>query len=273
MEPYMAESPEALERLLSIVRRLRGPEGCSWDRKQTVRSLRPFMLEEAYEVADATEGDDPDRLRSELGDLLLHIVMSSVICEEQGLFDLAGVMRGISEKLVRRHPHVFGEGEELSPEEVERQWEAIKAGEKEEEEEGFFGSMPSGMPSLQTAWRIQQRASEVGFDWPDVSGALEKAHEELGELREELGTGDREAQVHELGDLLFSVVNCCRLLGVEPESALRATNDRFRERFGAMERILREEGASLRGAGLERMERAWQLAKSGAADGASPDRR
>ncbi len=251
---------DAIVELIDIVRTLRSPEGCSWDRKQTVESLCPYMLEEAYEVADAIEKKDMNLLRAELGDLLLHVIMSAMICEEGGMFSLKDVVNGISMKLVRRHPHVFGKNrDDLSPEEVEKQWEAIKAFEKKKE--GFFSSVPSGMPALQTAWRIQQRASEVGFDWPDASGAKSKIFEEFEEFEAAIENGDTDAQKIEFGDILFSIVNYCRLLGLEPEAVLRMSNTKFIERFTQMERILAESGCSLDESDTDMMENAWDKAK------------
>jgi len=260
--PCMADpAAESLVRLLETVRRLRGPEGCSWDREQTVMSLRPFLLEEAYEVADAAEKGDPDMLRAELGDLLLHVVMSAVICEEDDLFSLEEVIDGIREKLVRRHPHVFSDRVGLTPDEVERQWESIKAEEKADRDESFFGSFPAGMPSLQTAWRIQQRASEVGFDWPDAKGAADKVLEELKEFEKAIEESGPEAQEEELGDVLFSLVNYCRLMGFEPEATLRRSNSKFVLRFSRMERILTRMGLTLEQSDLAQMEHAWARAK------------
>ncbi len=249
----------SLEGLINLVKTLRGPSGCSWDREQTLESLVPYMLEEAYEVADAVVSGEIGQLKAELGDLLLHVVMSAVICEEAGAFSIYDVIEGISDKLIRRHPHVFGVKARLTPAEVERQWEAIKAEEKGDE--GFFGSIPSSMPALQTAWRIQQRASEVGFDWPDAGGAMDKVVEELEELRKALEAGGRDDVEEELGDLLFGIVNYCRLLGFQPEAVLRAGNMKFMKRFSRMEEILREEGYDLAGADLQVMEDAWNRAK------------
>ena len=245
--------------LVNVVRKLRSPSGCSWDRSQTVESLSPFMLEEAYEVLEAVERGDTDTLRKELGDLLLHIVMASEICGEEGRFSLMDVVDGITGKLVRRHPHVFDENVDLSPDEVEQQWETIKAAEKKDE--GFFESLPSTMPALQTAWRIQQRASDVGFDWPDAEGARARVMEELKEFDGSVKEGDREEQFSELGDFLFSAVNYVRLLGYEPEALLRASNRKFLRRFTRMEEILREKGAALEDADLETMDAAWEEAK------------
>ncbi len=250
----------AIADLVRIVEKLRGPAGCSWDREQTVHSLRPYMLEEAYEVADAIEKGNMKLLQIELGDLLLHIIMSAAICEDSGDFTLGDVVKGISTKLVRRHPHVFKRQADLSSDEVEQQWEKIKASEKEDE--GFFGSIPSSMPALQTAWRIQQRASEVGFDWPDARGARDKIIEELHELDEALDSDDTEAQKTELGDVFFSIVNYCRLLGYEPETVLRANNRKFIDRFTIMEKMLGEEGISLGEADMETMENTWQRARN-----------
>jgi MazG family protein len=256
-----------LEKLLETIRKLRGPDGCSWDREQTVRSLRPYLLEEAYEVADAVDGGDPAMLRAELGDLLLHVVMSAVICEEDGLFSLEDVIRGIREKLIRRHPHVFGTGARLTPEEVERQWEVIKSAEKAGREESFFGSFPPGMPALQTAWRLQQRASDVGFDWPDAEGAREKIQEELREFEKAIEREDADSQEEELGDVLFSIVNFCRLSGFEPEAVLRRSNRKFMSRFSSMESILKSSEITLEASTLDQMEKAWIEAKRLEQDG------
>ena len=227
----MAEPQEdlvsAISDLVQIVRKLRSPSGCSWDREQTVSSLSPYMLEEEYEVADAIEKNDMNLLRIELGDLLLHVIMSAEICKDRNEFSLKDVIEGISEKLIRRHPHVFKEHCSLSAADVEKQWEAIKAQEKKDE--GFFGSIPSVMPALQTAWRIQQRASEVGFDWPDARGARDKVFEEIDEFEKSLECDDTKAQNAELGDIFFSLVNYCRLLGFEPEAVLRSNNHKFIE--------------------------------------------
>ncbi len=232
--PFMDRTTAALQELLKAVRKLRGPDGCSWDRSQTLQTLRPYMLEEAYEVADAVDSGDMDELRKELGDLLLHIVMSAEICREEGSFDLAEVASRITEKLVRRHPHVFDGTTRLTPEEVEKQWEAIKSREKRREKKRFFDSIPDSMPALQKAWRIQQRASEVGFPWPEGKEALEKVQKCL--------------QNGSPGDLLFSLVSLLRIRGVEPEQALRAANSRFIQGFHRLEELLDERGVSLKDA-------------------------
>lgn len=227
---------EAFQELIQAVRKLRGPGGCSWDRSQTLKSLRPFMLEEAYEVADAVDSEDMEELKKELGDLLLHIIMSSEICREEGSFDLADVAGRITEKLKRRHPHVFGEKSHLSPEEVEKQWEAIKSEEKKEQKKMFFDSIPGSMPALQKAWRIQQRAWEVGFPWPGPEETAETAMSILAaeNLNEENS-----------GKLLFLLVSLMRQNGTEPEKALRSTGADFINRFNRLEELLHARGCSL----------------------------
>lgn len=227
----MDKALSAFEELLNAVRKLRGPEGCSWDRRQTLESLRPYMLEEAYEVADAVDEGDIDGLKGELGDLLLHIVMSAEICCENGHFDLEEVLSGITGKLVRRHPHVFDGSKDLTPEEVEKQWEAIKAGEKEDSRKRFFDSIPGSMPGLQKAWRIQQRASEVGFPWPGPAELSAK-------LRDDTSSAPS-------GRLLFDIVNIMRQLGLEPEKELRQENEAFITKFHELQDYLESRGSSL----------------------------
>lgn len=232
----MDRTAEAIQELLEAVRKLRGPGGCSWDRSQTLESLRPFMLEEAYEVADAVDSGDMEELGKELGDLLLHIVMSSEICREEGCFDLAGVAGRITEKLKRRHPHVFLESSALTPDEVEKQWETIKAREKKGEKKQFFDSIPGSMPALQKAWRIQQRASEVGFPWPGVEQSIREATAILT-------GGDLDGESS--GRLLFLLVSIMRQQGTEPEKALRDAGADFMDRFNRLEELLHARGCSL----------------------------
>lgn len=227
---------EAFQELIEAVRKLRAPGGCSWDRNQTLDSLRPYMLEEAYEVADAVDAGDMEELKKELGDLLLHIIMSSEICREEGTFDLADVAGRITEKLIRRHPHVFTEASHLSPEEVEKQWEAIKAEEKKGDKKLFFDSIPGSMPALQAAWRLQQRASEVGFPWPDT-GELTRA------VMKKLSRGSFSHD--DSGELLFLLVNLMRQNGTEPEKSLRSANTDFISRFNRLEELLHARGCSL----------------------------
>jgi tetrapyrrole methylase family protein/MazG family protein len=232
----MDRTTDSLKELIETVRTLRGPGGCNWDRSQTLQSLRPYMLEEAYEVADAVDRNDLNELKKELGDLLLHIIMSAEITAEGGHFDLAQVAELITGKLKSRHPHVFDEACSLTPAEVEKQWEAIKSEEKKGEKKQFFDSIPKNMPSLQKAWRIQQRASEVGFTWP-----VEQKTDQLIHIDEPIT--DRSA-----GELLFNLVNLLREKGIEPERALRIANSDFISNFNRLEELLRVRGCSLNSA-------------------------
>ena len=242
---------ESILELIHAVRKLRGPGGCSWDRSQTLESLRPFMLEEAYEVADAVDSGDMEELKKELGDLLLHIIMSSEICREEGCFDLADVAGRITEKLKKRHPHVFDERVHLTPEEVEKQWESIKSEEKQKEDRQFFDSIPGSMPSLQKAWRIQQRASEVGYPWPDPDEAVEEIKGIIT---------SRELDQESSGELLFKLVSLIRQNGTEPEIALRNACSNFMGRFGRFEELLGERGCSLHDADSSIMEECIRIA-------------
>jgi MazG family protein len=219
----MDEGLSALAELLCVVRTLRGPGGCSWDREQTIESLRPYLLEEAHEVAEAAERSDWNALSDELGDLLLHILMWSEIGNENGLFSLSDVATGVREKLVRRHPHVFGDRAAPSPEEVEKQWEAIKKSEKSRTQQGFFSSLPGGMPALQTAWRITQRASDAGLEpLPDQSGIESAASLFFAGPTEE-----------NLGHLLLLISGYSGSLGIEPELALKRANRIFTSSHGS----------------------------------------
>ncbi len=233
----MDRTASAVQELIEAVRKLRGPGGCNWDRSQTLQSLSPYMLEEAYEVAGAVESGNREELKKELGDLLLHIIMASEICGEEGDFHLADVAAGITGKLIRRHPHVFLESAQLTPEEVEKQWETIKSAEKKKSRAKFFDSIPTAMPELQKAWRIQQRASEVGFSWPSEEASREMA---LAILKETARfTGET------AGELLFQLVNLLRRQSIEPERSLRARNRDFMDRFDRLEELLHHRGCSL----------------------------
>ncbi len=219
----MDEGVAALNRLLDVVRVLRGPGGCSWDREQTLESLRPYLLEEAHEVAEATERKEWEAVSDELGDLLLHVLMWSEIAGEQKLFSLRDVAEGITGKLVRRHPHVFGDKASPSPGDVEKQWESIKRSEKSEASQGFFSSLPKGMPALQTAWRIAQRASDAGLEpLPDKSG-IEKAVQIFV----------RNTSAENLGVLLMALAGYACAIGIEPELALKRANESFVVKYGA----------------------------------------
>jgi len=248
-----------LDRALVIVRYLR--EHCAWDRRQTARSLVPHLLEEVHETVDAIHADDPEALRGELGDLLLNLAFQIVVAEDEGHFAGEDVVRELEEKMVRRHPHVFGEGERTS-------WEAIKATERRgragprSREEGTLAGLASGLSPLLRAHRIQERVAGVGFDWDDAGGALAKVHEELAEVEVAMDRGSAPELAEEIGDLLFSVVNLARLAGVHPVPALEAANDKFRARFDAVERLAHERRVPLPGASLEELDRLWDEIKA-----------
>jgi tetrapyrrole methylase family protein/MazG family protein len=257
-------SPDAGQRfveLLSVMARLRAEGGCPWDREQTRESLRPFLIEEAYEVLEALDSGEPARVREELGDLLFQVVFHSEIARERDEFDMADLLAALIEKMVRRHPHVFGDRTIGTASEALRQWEAIKQAEGGPGRSALHG-IPRSLPGLLRAQRIQHRAARVGFDWPDALAALEKVREETGELAVALRDGDVQAARAELGDLLFAVVNVARLAELDPESALQATIERFRARFQSMEEAADERGRELRSLTLDEMERLWTEAKA-----------
>jgi tetrapyrrole methylase family protein/MazG family protein len=264
-----AAAQAALGRLLAIMDRLRDPGGCPWDREQTLRSLTPYLLEEAHEVIEAIEAGDAAHHREELGDLLFQVVFQSRIAREEGKFDFAAVCDAIAEKLTRRHPHVFGDVSVSGSREVVKNWERIKADERKAEGEGprsAIGGVPTGLPALVRAERVTEKAGAVGFDWPDVKGVLAKVREELVELEEAVSRGsgsaaEQQAVEHELGDLLFALANLGRFVKVHPEEALRAAVRRFEGRFHHIEDRLREAGRTPRESTLEEMDRYWNEAK------------
>jgi tetrapyrrole methylase family protein/MazG family protein len=269
----MTRSAQAIERLLGIMARLRGPGGCPWDREQTLRTLRPYVLEETYEVLEAIDGGDPRDHCEELGDLLLQIVFQSQLTMEAGQFDFADVATAISDKLVSRHPHVFGDAEAKDSEAVLKQWVALKQAEKKAKGRGesVLEGVPRELPALARADRLTEKASRIGFDWPDAGGAREKLAEELGELDEAIAAGDREAVEHELGDLLFAAANLGRKLGIPPEEALRGAVARFIGRFAHVERELARRGVPHGEATLEQMDAIWDEAKALERQAKSPD--
>src|SRR5262245_35923543 len=257
-------SPDAGQRfveLLSVMARLRGEGGCPWDREQTRESLRPFLIEEAYEVLEALDSDDAARVREELGDLLFQVVFHAEIARERDEFDMAALLAALIEKMVRRHPHVFGDRTIGTASEALRQWEAIKQAEGATRRSALHG-IPRSLPGLLRAQRIQHRASRVGFDWPDPVAALDKVREEVAELASALPGGDDAAIQAETGDLLFAAVNVARLAQVDPEAALQGAVERFSTRFQHMESAAEEGGRELRSLTLDEMERLWMEAKS-----------
>ena len=255
---------------------LRAPDtGCPWDIEQDFKSIAPYTIEEAYEVADAIARGDLDDLRQELGDLLLQVVYHARMAEEIGEFGFADVVQAITEKMIRRHPHVFGDEKARTAGMAKGMWEKIKAGEKAEKRaarlargldaedhgKGFLDGIPVALPALTRALKLQQKAARVGFDWSEAAPILDKIEEEIGELRVAMANADRTEIADEFGDLLFAIVNFGRHLGVDPEAALAGTNEKFRSRFHYVERTLEKSGANLEEATLPQMEALWQMAK------------
>lgn len=263
--PLPADNPLGanLPRLVTIMQRLLDPQGCPWDQAQTPQTLRRYVLEEACEVIDAIDRDDAKGLEEELGDLLLQVVFQSEIARRRGQFTLDDVVDGICEKLERRHPHVFGNVEVDGPEQVHRNWERIKA--KEKRGRGVLDGVPESLPALARAQRLGEKASRVGFDWPDRTGSREKVEEELGELDAAIASEDTRAVTEELGDTLFALVNLARHVGVDAEFALRATSQKFARRFAEVEREVERRHGGFEPLGkldILTLERYWQDAKN-----------
>jgi len=252
---------ERLGELITVVERLRGPEGCPWDREQTHATLRSTLLEEAYEVLAAIDAGAIGELRDELGDVLLQVLMHAEIARLSGEFQLDDVADAVREKLVRRHPHVFGSVVVSGADEVVRNWEALKAAEYGRR--SALDGVQRSLPALQWAWSLQKRAERVGFDWRDVTGAVDKVAEEVAELRAAASVEEREA---EFGDLLFTLVNVARRLEINPEDALRAATRRFEARFRMMEAEAEREGIALAGLSLAELDRRWEAAKAAESD-------
>ncbi len=252
----------AFGRLLAIIQRLRSPEGCQWDREQTPGSLRGSIVEEAYECVAAITAEDDANLAEELGDLFLLATMVAWMKEQDGRFTVAGTLTGIADKLVRRHPHVFGESAARSSAEIVSQWERIKSEEKPGRDASSpLARLPGSLPPLERAARIQELVSKVGFDWKSPKPVWQKLHEETRELEEAVRGGDKRRMEDEVGDLLFTAVNLSRLLGVDPAIALHGTNEKFIGRFRKLEEVLKAQGVTPAEAGLERMDRIWDQVK------------
>jgi MazG family protein len=256
------DAGEKFGTLIEIMARLRGPGGCPWDRKQSFETIKPYLLEETYEVMNAIDARDWHGLAEELGDLLLQPVFFAEMAAEQGLFTISDSLDAITEKLVRRHPHVFGNAAAETPEDVKQRWDEIKKHEKgvgtPAERESVLDDVPRNLPALVEADKISHKAAGLGFEWPDIGGVIEKLQEEAAELANAKETAAPEHIEHEIGDLLFTVVNLARFLKVDPEQALRKTNMRFRKRFAHVEREIRAAPAEV---SLEQMEEFWQEAK------------
>jgi MazG family protein len=251
------------QELTDTMARLRGPRGCPWDREQTLASLRPYVLEETYEVLDAIDRNDMDALEGEIGDLIFEGVFLAQICADDGRFTVADSLRAVTRKLVRRHPHVFGPARSLTSRGVKTQWEQIKADEQRErgDRRSVLGGVKRSLPALLRAYEIGARVGAVGFDWARADDVVAKVREEVDELAEALGKDGRDRAEEEMGDLLFALANLARKLGIEPESALRRANEKFTARFEALERRFESEGRSIHGATLAEMESRWKQVK------------
>ncbi|MDE2365263.1 MAG: nucleoside triphosphate pyrophosphohydrolase [Hyphomicrobiales bacterium] len=265
------EKSRDIARLIEIMAALRTPEtGCPWDLEQTFATIAPYTIEEAYEVAHAISLGDLDELRDELGDLLLQVVFHARMAEEKGAFDFGGVVEAITDKLIRRHPHVFGDARDLTPDEVSALWGKIKAQEKREKAArkgdatalpGALSQVKAGLPALARALELQKAAGKVGFDWNDIHAVLDKIEEESREVADAVKAGDRAHVEEEIGDLFFVMVNLARHAGVDPETALRAANAKFETRFGYVESELSKRGSAPQDANLAEMDALWNEAK------------
>ncbi len=268
----MPSSGELFERLVAIMAQLRAPGGCPWDRKQTFDSIKPYTVEETYEVLQAITDRDWAELAGELGDLLLQILFYAQMAQEERLFSIEDVLRQLAEKLIRRHPHVFADdsGQKMSADEALGRWDQVKAEEKRTQgrppaaSDSLLSTVPRSTPAMVEAFQLSRRAATAGFEWPGVQQVLEKLEEEIAELRAELHAGnDRKRLEEEAGDLLFTAVNVARRLEIEPESALKSANRKFRGRFSRVEALLAEQNTSLDAQSPERLEQLWQAAKKG----------
>jgi MazG family protein len=261
----MIESPGVLfERLLDIMKRLRAPAGCPWDREQTRTSLKPFLIEEAYEVLEAIESGAAGPLREELGDLLFQVIFHAQLGDELGEFTMADVLGHLIDKMIGRHPHVFGDASVATPKEALAQWEAIKQREADVrgQRRSLLDGVPRALPALLRAQRVQNKAARVNFDWPDARAAWEKVEEEIRETAQALASGDAARIQEELGDALFSLVNVARLSSIDAEDVLHGAIEKFRRRFTQMEQALVARGKSVATVAPDELERSWEAAKA-----------
>jgi tetrapyrrole methylase family protein/MazG family protein len=257
-----------IQKLVDLVEKLRGENGCPWDKEQTRETLKPMLVEEAYEVLDAIDTAGPSELKEELGDLLFQVVFHAQIAQEKGEFHLGDIIDRLHEKMVRRHPHVFGTADIRTSQDVLKNWEDIKAAERgvqstsnPESEKSLLDGIPPKLPALLQANQMTAKVSRVGFDWPDLEGILAKLVEETNELREAHAGQNRQATVDEVGDLLFVAVNVARFLGVDPETALRRSNRKFENRFRYIESCIKKQGRQLKDVTLQEMDALWEEAK------------
>ncbi len=259
---FLGETP--LERLTALMEKLRSDTGCPWDKEQTFETIAPYTIEEAYEVREAITQNDMAALKEELGDLLFQVVFHSQMASENDAFNLTDVCDALTEKMVRRHPHVFGDGDDRSAKEQTKAWETMKAEERKEKSKdgSILSDVAIALPALMRAEKLQKRAARVGFDWPDLTGVIDKIKEEADELKDASMTLDADEIEAETGDLLFAVTNLARRLNVDPEKALRRTNDKFVKRFNYIELKAKESDLDINDLSLDEMEAYWQEAKS-----------
>ena len=255
-------SRRSFDDLVKLMTTLRGPGGCPWDRKQTLPDLKPYVIEEAYEVVDAIDRNDRAALVEEVGDLLLEAVFIAEIAREAGAFDVYDSITAIHDKLVRRHPHVFGDARADDAEQVLVNWEKLKSDERKAENKSVLSGVPQSMPALLKASRLTEKAARVGFDWRRTEDVFDKLDEEIGELREAVAAGDAAKIEDEIGDLLFTIANIARKVGANPEEALQSTNRKFMRRFQSMEKQVHERGQNLDQLELEEMDALWDEAKA-----------
>ena len=266
-----------IQKLVELVEQLRGEKGCPWDKEQTRETLKPMLIEEAYEVLDALDSANPMELKEELGDLLFQVVFHAQIASEKGEFHLADVIDRLHEKMVRRHPHIFGSADLKTAQDVLKNWEDIKAAEKgiesssqPDSEKSLLDGIPSKLPALHRAYQMTAKASRVGFDWPRLEGILQKMREEAFEILEARSKGDSRKTADEVGDLLFVAVNVARFLGIDPETALRRSNDKFDRRFRYVESAVKRQGRELKNTSLSEMDALWEEAKKSEDNATTP---
>lgn len=264
IEPAARSAAESFARLFTIVGRLRAPDGCPWDRDQSIQSIRGNIIEEAYELVDAISEGDKEHIREESGDLFLLAAMTAYMCEQEGSFTTAEALDSVSEKLLRRHPHVFGDSVADTPDAVVHQWNKIKEQkEGRRKKDSILDELPSHLPPLERAYKLQKKAAKVGFDWPSAEPVWAKVEEELAEARKALAQGETAELEAEIGDLLFSMVNLSRALGIDPGLALMRTNEKFSRRFRHVEKGMKEQGLPMSAQALPAMDELWEKAKEG----------
>lgn len=257
----MSESKDWVQEIVDIMAKLRAPDGCPWDQKQDHISLKPYLIEESCEVLDAIDDNNMEELKEELGDVLMNIVFHAQLAREKNIFTFQDVAQSISEKMIRRHPHVFDENCDLTADEVEAQWQKIKAEEKSHRESILEG-IPRSMPALARSQKLQKRAAKVGFDWPDSTGVLAKVREEYQELEEAVNSGNQDNIEEEFGDLLFSMVNLARHLNINADHSLNMSNNKFIRRFMAVEKVCKERGEIMDEMSLEDLDKIWDQIKA-----------